>query len=576
MAGRGSRPLGVSWYAVLAVGLLVLTVYGSIIPLRFQPMPYEEAIARYRAATQFDPTLLFARGDWVVNGFQYALLSFCLTAALSVDLRAIFRLVAVVVVIPIGFLLASWLEFLQVYFPPRTVSVNDLIVEGTGIVAGALAWLTFGQPLTNWLRRFWEMKGLAGLARQALPLYVAVVLVFSLIPFDFVVDTDELVAKARQGRIALTPFGHLLSGGTKAWVGLLIHLATFVPLGALAAWVSRSWFLRWTWVLTLGLVSTVVIEVLQLFVYTRYCDVTDILTGTAAVMIGWWVALSIRDRQAAIRLGGTGLHDAWEVLHTTILKGHRLSWTAAVLGVLWVGLLIAVSWQPFTFSTDPEQFRQSDADLSDENTRVFGLRRMNWAPFIDYYWNSRYGALDQILSRSLSFAPIGVVFALAFGRKARWGMATTLIVAVLVGGIIEVGQYFIPERHPGTTDLLIQVFGACLGFALARHIIKALGPDQEAVGEARYHYGAVGARPSRVSSGSPFRKFVPRREGAGPIAAGWQRLTHQAPEGLSRVAIAFDRWFEPLSYPLKVIIISATAALLTVGLVVIAERLGLI
>jgi glycopeptide antibiotics resistance protein len=329
-------------------------------------------------------------------------------------------------------------------------------------------------------------------------------------------------------------------------------------------------------VLTLGLASTIVIEVLQLFVYTRYCDVTDILTGTTAVMIGWWVAASLRDRHAASRLGGKGLYETGEALRSAFLRGNRLPGTVAVLGLLWVGLLIGVSWQPYSFTTDPGQFRHSDADLSDENTSVFGLRRMNWAPFLDYYWNSRYGTLDQILSRSLSFAPIGVVMALICGRRERRGVVATLVVAVMVGMIIEVGQYFIPERHPGTTDLLIQVFGAWLGFALARHVIKALGPEREALGEARYRYGVVTARPSGARSGSPSWRFAPRSRSAGPIAAGLQQLAHRVPGGMSRAAIAFDRRFEPLPYPVKVIIISATAALLTIGLIVVADRLGLI
>jgi hypothetical protein len=40
MADRGRpRTLGAGRYAGLAVGLLVLTVYGSIIPLRYHPIP---------------------------------------------------------------------------------------------------------------------------------------------------------------------------------------------------------------------------------------------------------------------------------------------------------------------------------------------------------------------------------------------------------------------------------------------------------------------------------------------------------------------------------------------------------
>jgi VanZ family protein len=102
---------------------------------------------------------------------------------------------------------------------------------------------------------------------------------------------------------------------------------------------------------------------------------------------------------------------------------------------------------------------------------------MSWAPFVDYYWGSRYQALDQFARRSLSFAPLGVLLALAFGSRERRGLVITVGAALLLGVIVEFGQYFIPERHPSVTDLLIQVFGAWLGYNLARHVIHVLtGP----------------------------------------------------------------------------------------------------
>ena len=159
MVDRRSRTLNARQYAGLAYGLLVLTVYGSIIPLRFRPMSYEEALGRYREAGLYDATLVMARGDWVVNGMQYVVLSFCAAAALSVDLRWVYRLAAAAVVVPLGFLAASWIEFLQVYFPPRTISINDLIVERVGLVAGAVGLMVLGKAEAR-ARRLAERVGI--------------------------------------------------------------------------------------------------------------------------------------------------------------------------------------------------------------------------------------------------------------------------------------------------------------------------------------------------------------------------------------------------------------------------------
>lgn len=581
MAGKGSRTLGAGTYGVLAISLLLVTVYGSIIPLRYKAMSYEEALERYEAAAVFDATLVWARGDWVVNAVQYAVLAFCAAASLSVDLKWYFRLGAAVVVIPVGILLASWVEFLQVYFPPRTVSLNDLIVERAGVIAGAVGWVVFGQLLTAQIRRFWEMNGLSGLARQALPLglarqalplYLIGLFVVSLMPFDVVLSVDELVAKSRSGRIVLTPFAGLATGGVKAWLGLILDVALFAPIGMMVAWIARGNPGRWLVVLVLGLVISATIETLQFFVFTRYCDITDVIMGTVSVMAGWWVASALIDRRSASTLGSLALHDAWVATRRRILQGGTLSWAASAFCLVWIAVLLAVSWQPFQFSTDPADFVRSSAELSDEGTAIFGLRRMSWFPFVDYYWNSRYGALDQILTRALSFVPIGMVLAIALGSSARWGRGVAVAVALAVAVVIEFGQYFIPERHPGTTDVLIHVAGAWLGFRLTRHVIDCLNVDHDALGTVRYRVPnsptAEVTAPRRfardLSLPSRFPKLLTDLSDHG---TAWLESGHFG---------AILRWFEPLPFPVKVALLSVASVALSVGLVWLIDRLGLI
>src|SRR4051812_17885850 len=134
------RAPGASRYLWLAHVLLLLTVYGSLIPLRYQPMPLDQALERFREIRLADLKSADARGDWAVNMVQYATVSFCYLAALVVDRRWVFGLLASAVIIPVGCAVAVGLEFLQIYFPPRTVSMNDIVVESLGVVLGASAW----------------------------------------------------------------------------------------------------------------------------------------------------------------------------------------------------------------------------------------------------------------------------------------------------------------------------------------------------------------------------------------------------------------------------------------------------
>src|SRR5262249_31957334 len=130
---RGQLPAPTAaHYAWLSVGIFILTVYGSVIPLQFQPRPLDEAAAVFREMTYFQPSLLEARGDWVVSMVLFMTLGFLPTAALAVDHPWSVGLGAAVLVVPGCFVLSLAVEFLQVYFPPRTVSVNDVVVESLG------------------------------------------------------------------------------------------------------------------------------------------------------------------------------------------------------------------------------------------------------------------------------------------------------------------------------------------------------------------------------------------------------------------------------------------------------------
>jgi hypothetical protein len=145
---------------------------------------------------------------------------------------------------------------------------------------------------------------------------------------------------------------------------------------------------------------------------------------------------------------------------------------------------MSLQWWPYDFQTDAVQFLGPDATVGDMNSAVIGLRRMTWVPLADYYWGSKHNAFDQFLMKSLSFAPLGMILALPGARGRGPGSLAVIVVAMVVGLIVETGQYFIPSRHPSTTDLLIEGFGAWAAFAATRHAVAALRLNLEGTGSA--------------------------------------------------------------------------------------------
>jgi VanZ family protein len=431
------------------VGFVVFTFYGGLLPFHYSAMPLADAVSAFRNATVWDTSDLGVRGDWVVSIVQFAVLGYLLMAALCCDRQRAVGFVAAAVIIPFCVCIAFAIEFLQVYFPPRTVSVNDLVVESAGGIAGTVAWLAVGPSITAWCRRLGGATSLAGLAGRLLPAYVTALVVVQLMPFDFVFTRDELAAKAAEGRIQFVPFGGIV-GGAAIGKAALIVLA-FVPLGLLAACgqcQSRHADDNSVGLGTVVLVPPLV-SVAKIFVYSRSSDTSDVLIGVAGVVVGWTLGSRLNARTLA----------RWT-------KVPRLGVVRPALFLVWFVVILYCNWRPFDFTSDPSAFA---GDPQDE--LAVGLRHVSLAPFVDYYQGSKYNALDRFAFKALSFVPLGVLLALSSGPVYRPRASLSAVtVAIATATVVEVGRYFLPNRVPSTTDILIQSAGAWTGFWLTRTV----------------------------------------------------------------------------------------------------------
>jgi VanZ family protein len=208
-------------------------------------------------------------------------------------------------------------------------------------------------------------------------------------------------------------------------------------------------------VLLYGLGVAGVIELLQFFVYTRMADATDPILGAAAVGLGWFAGQVFVDRW----------HEALRSPAPESAYQQPLQWWPLAF-VVWLAVVAYFSWRPFNFTADPTQFITDHTEYAQ-----YGLRRFSWLPFVDYYWGSKYNALDQFLRKTLAFLPLGVLGSLWQRRLYQRGAGLTVVgLAFVAAVLLEVGSYFLPGRLPSSTDVLIACVGAWLGFALTQHI----------------------------------------------------------------------------------------------------------
>jgi VanZ family protein len=441
--------------------MALLTVYGGLLPFHYQPLPPGEALAAFRAIAYSDFHDLEARGDWVITLVQYGVLSFLLTAALCVDRPRWTALLAAWAVVPAGFALCVAVEFAQLYFPPRTVALNDIILGCLGTVAGVVAWTVAGPAAVGWARRLATAAGVAELAARLLPAYLAVVLVVQLMPFDLVTRPGELAVKWEEGKIRLVPFASFEE--FFALPKMALSIACFLPLGLLRELARARGRKARGLPLPPVILMPALVEFLQLFVYSRYCDVTDIITGTVGVVAGREIGRALPPQRLAVLAGAANV---W------------LRSAAPLLAAAWFGTVAVLYWWPMNFSADPALFVRDSEDFF-----AVGFRRVSLVPFVDYYWGSKYNALDQFVQKLVSFVPLGVIAACSLEDLFRpWIELKVVTAAAAVAGLIAVGQYFLPSHVPSLSSVLIQCTGAWVGFRLTRYLLAVLWAESALYG----------------------------------------------------------------------------------------------
>ncbi len=421
-------------YALLAAGFFALALYGSLVPFHFEAVPLDEALERFRAIPYL--TLgIESRSDWVANILLFIPLAFLLTAAASVDRPRRVGWVAAAVVVPFCAALSVAIEFTQIFFPPRTVSLNDIVAESLGGLIGCAVWLVGGQTITGWLRRLWATLGAKGGAARLLPGYLFLLVLVHVMPLDLTISPVEIYHKYKEGRVHLLPFVGVYASPEEAFQKNFLTVLYFLPGGLLLAHLPGPVWGEprgWKRALAVGLLLAATIEFLQLFVWTRGCDATDVVVGTLAVLAGW------------------GLGVAWR----RIPEGRRPVVPRPVWFLVWLGVVLFVNWQPFDFT--------ADWDFVLERWRALSL-----VPFADMYRGTEYNAFDQVFHKTLLFFPLGVLVAWAGPGTPRLPAEAGVVCAALsVSVAVEFGQLFLPTRYASVSDVLVETFAAWLGFAV--------------------------------------------------------------------------------------------------------------
>lgn len=440
------RAAGRSWLLVAALAYLAFVVYGSLVPLTYRPVPWDEALQRFRSM----PYLALgvgSRADWVANILLFIPLCFLWAGMVWPQRRALWRLPVAALLLGTAFALSVAIEFVQIHFPPRTVSLNDIVAETVGAAIGIGLWWAFGHQALRWLQALPLARGTASVAQRLLAIYLLVLFGYNLLPLDLTISPVEVYKKWREGKVIWLPFTTHYADGAQRAYDLLTDIAIWVPAAAL--WQLAYRRSRWqTWALAVA--AAAILELMQLFVYSRVSDSTDIIT--AAVGAGIGVAL-VRP------------HLATSSDSRPIRRSGALRWAGAAL--CWLIVLALIFWYPFDFNLDRSFLRD----------RVAGLHR---APLEAYYYGTEFRAVTEVLRKSLFLAPLGfILYRLGRSLPATWPRrvvhGSLLILIAACAALIEGVQLLLPGKNADFTDFALEVFGGLIGYAGSHLVYERLG-----------------------------------------------------------------------------------------------------
>jgi glycopeptide antibiotics resistance protein len=446
-----TRPfLGSRQYLWLTLAFLGVVVYGSLVPLRFRFIPWQETLTRFSVAFSA-PVRFDSPSDWLSNVLLFIPLSFLMMGTLSVDRAPKSGWMAALAVVPCCALLSTCIEFAQLYFPPRVTSLNDVVAETIGGLLGSTLWLLRGQRITAVLRQFWTGLGDQSSTRSLLAAYLIFLVVLAALPMDLTIRPVEIYRKFRDGRIDLIPFSKLLADPFGVIEKGLKNVAYFLPVGVLLAGLEVSRLHpRRSWLAIIGVAVGLptVVSLIKLMVFTNSFDSSNVVTGSLAIVAGWRFVL--RFRQPQVTAAALRINERREPPRNT---GRAWAWG---LLVFWLAALVFFEWQPFNFDFSTEMASRRLHDLS-------------LVPFADYQQADYIHTFDQVCTKVVLFIPAGVLLATLRSRSRRFDPGLWVIaLAVMMTTLLEAGQFFLPTRFASISDVIVESFGVWFGFLIGR------------------------------------------------------------------------------------------------------------
>ncbi len=437
-----------SHYALLALLYALGVIYSSLVlgpaGLHYVPISVGEAWDRFTAIHYMD-TGSDQRADWIANLMMAIPLGFLLNAAFysgGGGARLWFAAIGAFAVCLV-FILA--VKYTQLFFPPRTVTLNYITAQTIGAVLGIAAFraakTTSFYP--RLVRQFENGDGLTIL----LGAYTLWMVAWYLMPFDFTLSLGDLALRALMLPDMLFAFPGEGRPLFMRFLLLFAGIAAAVPIGMFLAVRGRGrttgrllWRAFWLMVL---------LTVLSMFVL----GATTYLLAIAYRTLGAYLGIRFIDK-----IHGKDLRKR----HYYFSRFVPMTAFVYVIAVALVSDLFTSQWQSLDVALNALEPRQL-------------------LPFWNFYIVSKARASESVVAHIVMYAPIGVMVWLRRGFWARGGTFSAML-AFSLSMFIEVARWLKPGLRPDFSDPVIAAIAAGVMFKAMPHLWKMFESEAATTG----------------------------------------------------------------------------------------------
>ncbi len=414
-------------FAALAAVYGLAILYCSLMlgpdGLHYVPLSAAEAWQRFREI-HFVANASDQRADWIANAIMTIPLAYFLNGAMRPGLRSGLKSgrAGITLLICVVFILAA--KYAQLFFPPRTVTLNYIAAQSLGAILG-VALFHFAHRRLYPVARAMYQDG-DGLT-IVLGAYTLLLAAFTLMPFDIALSPDDLGARFTQLPLSVVPGpGHHLIYRAALVVADAVAM---IPVGMFLAVSERE--LSFRPLLWRGVGFVTVVTALSLFVLSATPFVLSLVSRPVGVALGIEFILWLKGK------------DLWK-RHYRYARYVPIALPAYIAVLIWGNGLLTGGW----LSVD-----QAEATLDP--------RRL--LPLWSLYIVAKVQAAQTVVTTLALYAPIGAMIWLKRGFWAK-GAGFCAGLAFVLSLAIEIGRAMKPGLTPEFTEPFIAAVGAAITF----------------------------------------------------------------------------------------------------------------